>query len=201
MGSLIKLLEGNSSSGKIILGENGFILSDSKEVCETFNSFYVNVAKEIGKYFIFEEDTHPSIVKILEHKENDVTFNFEHVNTDFVSKTINSFNVKKATGVDSLSVKILREGCDVLSQSITTLVNKSIDYGIFPDSLKKAQVCPIFKKGDCMAKKNYRPVSVLPIISKNFEKAISSQLTDFLNLFLIHFCVLLGEGTDVRPHC
>ena len=183
--------KGNSSSGKIILEENGSILSDSKEVCETFNSFYVNVAKEIGKDFVFEEDTHPSIVKILEHKENDVTFNFEHVNTDFVSKTINSFNVKKATGVDSLSVKILREGCDVLSQSITTLVNKSIDYGIFPDSLKKAQVCPIFKKGDCMDKKNYRPVSVLPIISKIFEKAISSQLTDFFepifNTFLCAF--------------
>ena len=60
-----------------------------------FNSFYVNVPKEIEKDFVFEEDTHPSIVKILEHKENDVTFNLEHVNTDFVSKTINSFNVKR----------------------------------------------------------------------------------------------------------
>ena len=54
--------KGNSSSGKIILEENGSILSDSKKVCETFNSFYVNVAKDIGKDFVFEEDTHPSIV-------------------------------------------------------------------------------------------------------------------------------------------
>ena len=169
-------------------------MSDSKKVCETFYSFYVNVAKDIGKDFVFDKDTHPSIVKILDHKENDTTFNFEHVHTDFVCKTIKSFNVKKATGVDSISVKILREGCDVLSQRITALVNKSIDCVIFPDSLKQAQVCPIFKKGDCMDKKNYRPVSVLPIMSKIFEKAISTQLTEFFEPIFNKFLCAFRRG-------
>ena len=84
---------------------------------------------------------------------------------------------------------------------LTSLVKKSIDCGIFPDSLMQAQVCPIFKKGDCMDKKNYRPVSVLPIMSKFFEKAISTQFTEFFEPILTNFCVLLGEGADARPHC
>ena len=68
-------------------------------------------------------------------------------------------------------------------------MNKSIDSGIFPDSLKQAQVCPIFKKGDCMDKKNYRPVSVLPILSKICEKTISTQLIDFFEpIFNNFFC-------------
>ena len=49
----------------------------------------------------------------------------------------------------------------------------SIDSGIFPNRLKEAQVTPLFKKNDPFLKSNYRPVSILPIHSKNFEKVLS----------------------------
>jgi hypothetical protein len=57
----------------------------------------------------------------------------------------------------------------------------SIDTGVFPDSLKKAQVTPLHKKNDPLSKTNHRPVSVLPVFSKMFEKVFETQLSDFFD--------------------
>jgi hypothetical protein len=60
----------------------------------------------------------------------------------------------------------------------------SIDQSVFPDKLKKAQVTPLYKKNDPLLKTNYRPVSVLCIFSKIFEKIFEQQLSDFFeNIF------------------
>jgi hypothetical protein len=67
-----------------------------------------------------------------------------------------------------------------ITNPITKLVNKSIDSSIFPADLKSAQVSPLYKKNNALEKGNYRPVSVLPCISKIFEHAIHDQLMEFL---------------------
>jgi hypothetical protein len=66
-------------------------------------------------------------------------------------------------------------------EPITFVINKCIDVSIFPDKLKTAQVRPLFKKNNTLEKGNYRPISVLPTISKFVERAIFDQLTDFSN--------------------
>ena len=64
----------------------------------------------------------------------------------------------------------------------------SITSGMFPDILKQAEICPIFKKGDAMNVCNYRPVSILPIVSKIYEKEMVRQLEnyfeDILSLYI-----------------
>ena len=55
----------------------------------------------------------------------------------------------------------------------------SIETSVFPDSLKAAEVSPVYKKGSTVDKKNYRPISVLPSVSKIFEKVIVHQLSSF----------------------
>ena len=88
-------------------------------------------------------------------------------------------NVKKATGSDGISPKLLHYAKSVVTKPITNLVNLSLSKSIFLDSLKIAQVAPVKKKIG-----NYRPVSVLPAISKIFETAIEKQLSDhFKNIF------------------
>jgi hypothetical protein len=71
------------------------------------------------------------------------------------------------------------------AQSLRTLFTLicCVDTGVFPDRLKKAQVTPLFKKNDPLVISNYRPVSILPIFSKLFEKVIETQLNDFFDLF------------------
>jgi hypothetical protein len=74
-----------------------------------------------------------------------------------------------------------------ISNPIKILVNKSIESSIFPENIKAAQVSPLFRKNNSLDKGNYKPVSVLPCISKIYERAIHDQLMDFLekNIFTL----------------
>ena len=62
----------------------------------------------------------------------------------------------------------------------TKIINESITEGTFPSELKLAEVTPVFKKLDCMNKENYRSVSLLPHMSKVFERILYNQLNDFV---------------------
>ena len=67
---------------------------------------------------------------------------------------------------------------------ITKCINKSIETKYFPDGLKLANVAPVFKKEDLLDKSSYRPVSILPLLSKVYEKVIYNQLSDYFDSFL-----------------
>ena len=63
-------------------------------------------------------------------------------------------------------------------------INKATETGNFPDSLKMANVTPVFKKEDPLDKSNYRPVNILPLLSKVYERVIYNQLSEYSNNFL-----------------
>ena len=63
-------------------------------------------------------------------------------------------------------------------------VNYTLKNGKFPDSLKNADITPVYKKDDPTGKVNYRPVSVLPLLTKIFKRVIYNQLGEYMNLFL-----------------
>ncbi len=97
-----------------------------------------------------------------------------------VSKLLYTIKTNKATGHDRISAKLLKDGADVIAKSLSTIFNKSILSGSFPDDMKIAIVSPICKS-DCKSKPtNYRPVSVLSAVAKIFEKLISHQLSNYL---------------------
>ena len=78
---------------------------------------------------------------------------------------------------DGISSELLKLVNDDISSCITLIINQSLSTGIFPDKLKIAEVTPVYKKYD--KKHNYRPISVLPVISKVFETVIFDQLTEY----------------------
>jgi hypothetical protein len=137
--------------------------------------FFVNVANAIGKDVILDGNSHPSILKIKNNTQHNTLFDFKPTDVDTVNKLVNKINIKKATGVDQISSKLLRAGAPVLNKHITTLVNNTIKTSVFPTRLKEAQVVPLHKKNDPLDKKNYRPVSILPTISKVYEMVLSDQ--------------------------
>jgi hypothetical protein len=111
-----------------------------------FNEFFINVAKDIGDKSIKINKEHPSVMEISENNTINNELNFKHVSEEFVTKQINKLNVKKATGHDGISPKILKMAQQEITNPITKLVNKSIDSSIFPADLKSAQVSPLYKK-------------------------------------------------------
>ena len=154
-------------------------------MCDIFNDFFINVAKDIGKDSINIDDeealeNHPSIRAIKENIPiNKPKFTFNPVNEKEVTNYLKQVGDKKATGVDNLSVKILKKIESVMVSPITHLINTMFIKCVFPHQLKLARVTPVHKKNDELTKSNFRPVSILTIISKLFERAMSTQLYDY----------------------
>ena len=99
---------------------------------------------------------------------------------------IKEIKAKSSSGQDRLSNKLLKVIGNEISKPLTLIINQSFNTGIFPKKLKIAKVVPIYKKGDFNLIENYRPVSLLPCISKIFEKIMHSRIYNFFthnNLF------------------
>ena len=181
----------NNNTNISLLEENN-IVNQSIDVANIFNEYYVNVTKEIGEVdTIYEHDdiesilethlNHDAVKYITEKCVNNQTFSFNLVSQDHIYTKLCKTNVNKATGWDSIPPKLIKLGAESLCVPIHYLVNKSIQSSVFPDSLKRAEVIPIFKKDDMLVKKNYRPVSVLPCLSKVFESILIEQMTAFFD--------------------
>ena len=101
-------------------------------------------------------------------------------------RIIKNTKISTSKGHDGISSELLKLITNDISKCITVIINQSLTSGIFPNSLKIAKVTPIFKKENNKLITNYRPISVLPVISKIFETVIHEQLSEYFisnNLF------------------
>ena len=103
---------------------------------------------------------------------------------DDVKTVIQDLKNNKSVGGE-IPIQILKES-EFTFETLTNCINKSIETGYFPDSLKEANITSIFKKDDPLDKSNYRAVSILPVISKVLERLIYNQFIN-LNHILCNF--------------
>ena len=175
--------KGSDGGSEVILCEEEGVISDQAEVCTIFNSFFANVATDIGKdCHIDNLEEHPSILKIKQKLPTyNPKFSFQPVSGSESNKNLSSIDSKKSNGADNISVKNIKSCISPISGVVANLINTTFQHGKFPASLKGAQVVPIHKKNDPLDKENYRPVSVLPTFSKANERVMNNQLSDYFN--------------------
>ena len=145
---------------------------------ELFNDFFANVGRRA-----FEESqqgTLPTTRERENHFTNQIAFRPQPVDSNTIILTIKHLKETKATGSDGISLKFLKDALPAILPYITCMVNTSIVTGSFPAAWKHAIVIPLHKKGDTDDVSNYRPISLLPVISKIIEKIIATQLTHYL---------------------
>ena len=102
---------------------------------------------------------------------------------DELLSSIRSLDSTKATGLDGITPRIIKSSSDVLVHPLLKIINISIINGNFPDTLKLGKILPIFKGGDKTDLSNYRPISVLSVISKLIEKHVTKHLFGYLNKY------------------
>ena len=113
------------------------------------------------------------LLLLLKKFDFTVRFKFEEVNLKDIEKEILTLNTKKAVASNSIPAKVLKEMSDIYSPMLQQIWNDEIFKKCqFPENLKLAVITPVFKKEDKNLAKNYRPLSVLPALSKVFEKII-----------------------------
>ena len=141
---------------------------DQTDIAEMLNSFFTEIGPGLSRV-VTEVDK--SFEEFL--TETDKNFVFEKTTPTHVFALLSKLCKSKATGLDNISAKLLRECPDVLAESLTHLFNQSIMTGIFPDEWKSARVTPLYKNsGKRSDPTNYRPISIIPVVAKVFERII-----------------------------
>ena len=201
---------------KIILIEDEKVISNDKEIAEKMNTFFINAVANLCIIGYETNDTncientneidnilqkfkdHPSIKKIKENININEQFSFAYTTESQIKNEILKLNIKKATAYDDIPAKILIENCDTVSPYLETIFENSKQNDNFPNSLKEADVTPLHKKEEKTSKENYRPVSILPTISKIFERNMYDQMYSYIEKFLSPYLCGFRKGYSTQ---
>ena len=149
--------------------ENRFIIY-FKEKAELFDSFFFKQCS-----FITNNSKLPASPSYLTDKRlSTITFS-----ADDIGKIMRSLNRNKAHGHDNLIMRMLKLFGDAVCEHSEMIFNQALISGSFSSDWKKANIVPIHKKSDKQTLKNYRPVSLLPICDKIFERLIFNEMLRF----------------------
>ena len=172
--------KGCHDDGNDILLHDESKLHDPELTSNIFNDYYVNITSQLGLNDLPETDACPSVLAInYRHNNLHMSFSFQPPTTvEHVAEKLHQLNSKKATGFDHIPAKLLKVSADILAPSLTAQINNNRATSCFPTELKTA---PVYKKKDPLDKANYRPVSILPALSKIFERILADQMTEFFN--------------------
>ena len=107
-------------------------------------------------------------------------FRIPDIKSGFVFDSLRCLKANKARGVDKLGARFLKIASHKIAPSLTKLMDFSIRSSVFPKRWKIAKVAPLFKSGDREDLNNYRPISVLPILSKTLERHVHIHLYEYL---------------------
>ena len=146
---------------------------DPSIIADKFNNLFANVGRRLS-----EQLTTPDNVNFKNYLRNPVVPNmsFSQISEEAVMEVLNNLKQKLSCGHDGISSRLLKASKNVICKPLTLIINQTLTSGIFPDTLKIAKIIPLFKKGDRNLLENYRPISILPAISKIFERIMFNQI-------------------------
>ena len=128
-------------------------------------------------------ENHPSIIKINSSVETTQLSDFHFVSSDDISKIINSMDSTRKTS-GAIPIKIVKLANKQICKHLENCINECLKQNKFPKELKIVDITSIFKKEVPLDKTNYRPISILPTVSKIFQRILFNQLQRFSNKFL-----------------
>ena len=183
---------------KIMFIENDKMLLKNGEVAKEFNQYFGHITDFLDLYefsdarvcegrddidnIVYKFRNYPSIIKIKKRYKVKENFPFRLNTTEEIKAIIRDLPTNKAAGGE-IPVNVLKKS-NFSFDELTICVNYTLINGKFPITLKNANVTPVHKKDNPTDKTNFQPISVLPLLSKVFERVISNQLGKYMDTFL-----------------
>ena len=190
------------------------MLSEDNEIATALNLFFKNAVKSLDitenrdlltsvnisdpvEKCIKKFENHPSILKIKE-KMSGASFSLTSIGYEQVQKEVQNLKAKKANTFNNIPVKILQGCFDVCGEKLHRIMESAFVTNSFPKQLKLADVTPVLKSGDKTNMRNYRPVSVLPTISKVFERLMQNQIISHIDKHLSPYLCGYRKGYSAQ---
>ena len=176
----------NRMSGKVRKADNvsdeinvdGIKVSDPKKISNAFAKYYSEIGKCMSENIEKQGPTFDATANIT-NMVNESCFFFPTTHNE-IECLIRGLKLKNSTGHDGLSNTILRSVYPSILHALFIIFNKSLSSGIVPDFMKIAIVKPLYKAKSVFEINNYRPISLLPVVSKILEKIVHIRLANFL---------------------
>lgn len=177
---IIKKESGRYSSNHQVteIVKDGKTIKNKQQMENNFNNFFLTEPSALAPPTSIQSATS----KLVQFKTSTpATLFLTPTNKEEVASTILSLKSKSSHGWDQLSSTLLKFCWLELSHPLALLINISFSSGIFPEKLKYAVIKPLYKKGDPRLMENYRPIALVPVLSKIFEKVFLARVTSFLS--------------------
>lgn len=172
---------------------NGTQYTDHTEIAERFNSYFINIGISLNESVnVLGLKPYTTYLK----KVTNYSFKFESISENNIMDIINKLKCKSSTGFDNISTKLLKFIAPVITSPLCMIINQSLKTGIFPDKCKIAKVIPIYKKGKNVLFENYRPISLLPAMSKVFERVVFDQIYKYFHVNKLLYVSQYGFRKD-----
>ena len=175
MNSLIKKVNNKFEITEII-DENGSVCSNQQEICNIFNKHFASAGKKVQQSIAESSEIDPTkYVRRVETK-----MKFSPVSEGELCKIVLNLKDKSSSGLDGISNILLKKLISVIKQPLCVIINSSLNTGIFPSLMKIAKIVSLFKAGNVLDPDNFRPISLLPVLSKVLEKVVYLKTVEHL---------------------
>ena len=165
----------------IFLDDNGNIITDQKAVANRFNKFYTTIADKLVTKLGKPATKFQDYLK----NPNEHSIFLNETEPGEVATLMSKLNTSKSGDIYGITPRLIKEAGPSMAINLSIIFNICLSTGIFPQLLKTAKVIPIYKAESRMLASNYRPISLLPIIGKLFEKLLFTRLTSFIQKYNI----------------
>ena len=162
---------------ELTVGDNK--LTCPEDIAEGFNEYFSNIGPDLSSRI---DSSNYNFETYIKNAKSEFAV-FQPVTVSQISHLLPGLSGNKATVIDKISCKIIKLAAPVISDSLSLTFNQAITLSSFPDEWKIARVVPLYKNGQRSIPGNYRPISVLPAISKIMERILHDQLCNYLTKF------------------
>lgn len=151
---------------------NNHLQTDPKKIVKTFNNYFIDISVNLQ---------HRATNTTKDTSINSHTIFLLPTSPLEIFKIIMELKNNKSVGYDEIDTKSLKSCAKHICQPLSYIINLAFEQGCFPEKLKKSIVKPLHKKGDKCDTNNYRPITLIPILSKIIEKALNTRILNFFN--------------------